>query len=72
MFGPKIRNVFKSRWHALFWAASMLVTAYCSIPSADDDGSDDAVTQFATNVAAHAGEQNAGHKNPWAKDPAPN
>lgn len=74
MFGPKIRNVFKSRWHALFWAASILTTAYCTVPSPDGDDSDDPVTQFAESVAARAGaqQQQAGHKNPWAKDPAPN
>lgn len=72
MFGPKITNVFKSRWQALFWSASVLLTAYCSVPSADDDDSGDSVTQFAAQVAAHAGDQKPAHKNPWAKDPAPN
>jgi hypothetical protein len=28
----KIRNVFKSRWNAVFWSLSMLLTAYCSVP----------------------------------------
>lgn len=68
MFGPKIRNVFKSRWHALAWAGSILVTAYCSVPSADDGGDDDGLTQFAASLAAHAGDQKPVHKNPWALD----
>lgn len=73
MFGPKIRNVFKSRWHALFWAASILTTAYCTVPSPDGGDGDDSVTRFAESVAARAGaQQQAAHKNPWAKDPAPN
>lgn len=57
MFGPKIRNVFKSRWQALFWSASVLVTAYCSVPAADDTGK-----QAATKTAAQPDD----HKNPWA------
>ncbi|TCM18749.1 hypothetical protein EDF56_104281 [Novosphingobium sp. PhB165] len=73
MFGPKIRNVFKSRWQAVFWSASMLLTAYCSIPSSDDDGGkDDSATQLAQQVAGHVAGHEAGHKNPWAKDPAAN
>ena len=33
MFGPKISTVFRSRWNALFWAAGIMLTAYCSVPS---------------------------------------
>lgn len=61
MFGPKIRNVFKSRWHALFWAASILVTAYCTVPAADDVSQQESA-QVATAQDAH--------HNPWAKDGA--
>ncbi|WP_395329340.1 hypothetical protein WBP06_14875 [Novosphingobium sp. BL-8H] len=71
MFGPKIRNVFKSRWQALFWSASVLLTAYCSVPSSDGDD-DSSVTKFAENVAARVGQQKTEHKNPWAKDPQSN
>lgn len=65
MFGPKIRNVFKSRWHALFWSASILLTAYCSVPSPDEDESQSGVVQL---VARAKGPQQPVHKNPWAKD----
>lgn len=41
MMGPKITTVFRSRWNALFWSAGVLLTAYCSIPSSDDDSSQD-------------------------------
>jgi len=45
MIGPKITTVFRSRWNALFWSAGVLLTAYCSIPSPDDDdGQDQAKT----------------------------
>jgi len=57
MFGPSIRNVFKSRWHALAWSVSILITAYCTVPAAEQS------QQLAEQhrAAAH-------HKNPWAKD----
>jgi hypothetical protein len=36
MFSPRLGTVFASRWKALWWAAGILVTAYCTIPAADD------------------------------------
>ena len=66
MFGPKLSKVFKSRWHALFWAGSILLTAYCSVPSPDQPGDAD---QMASLVATmHKGDKHADHVNPWAKD----
>ena len=29
----KYQNVFRSRWKALWWAAGVCLTAYCSVPS---------------------------------------
>lgn len=55
MFGPKIRNVFKSRWQAVFWSLGVLSTAYCTVPVADQ-----------TEQAAEK-RQVAKHANPWAK-----
>ncbi|MET0587262.1 MAG: hypothetical protein ABWZ75_01970 [Novosphingobium sp.] len=62
MFGPKLNTVFANRWKALWWAAMMLVTAYCSVPSADE-----------TAVRVHPGSGPVDHlakhpANPWAKD----
>ena len=37
MFG-KYQNVFRSRWKALWWAAGVLMTAYCTVPSPDEQG----------------------------------
>lgn len=34
--GPKLNTLFRSRWNALLWAAGVLLTAYCSIPSAEE------------------------------------
>jgi hypothetical protein len=35
MFG-RYQNVFRSRWKALWWAAGVLMTAYCTVPSPDE------------------------------------
>ncbi|PKB14911.1 hypothetical protein B0I00_2513 [Novosphingobium kunmingense] len=36
MFGPSIFSVFRSRWRALWWAGSILLLAYCSVPAAEE------------------------------------
>ena len=36
MFGPGISSVFASRWKALWWSAGILLTAYCSVPLAEE------------------------------------
>ena len=41
MFGPGIMSVFTSRWKALWWSAGVLLTAYCSVPSAEDTTASD-------------------------------
>ena len=35
MFGPRITTVFASRWRALWFAASILLFAYMSVPEAE-------------------------------------
>ena len=40
MFGPRTSTVFRSRWNALFWAAGIMLTAYCSVPAAEDGKTD--------------------------------
>lgn len=59
MIGPKITTVFRSRWNALFWAAGVLLTAYCSVPPADQD--------VGRNPTAN---DTVVHRNPWSKDRA--
>ena len=39
MFGPRITTVFASRWKALWWAGGIMLTAYCTIPAADEPAS---------------------------------
>lgn len=62
MFGPKLRTVFASRWKAVWFAASILLTAYCSIPAPD--------AQQASPAQAPGPAQKAqGASNPWALKP---
>jgi len=65
MFGPKISKVFKSRWHALLWAGSILLTAYCTVPSPDQPG--DSKDAAAIVAMLHHDSKPAHHVNPWAK-----
>ena len=65
MFGPRITTVFRSRWNALFWAASVLLTAYCSVPQPEDRQADDAASVSVPDAGA---QPEAKHVNPWAKD----
>ena len=37
MLGVRTSQVFTSRWKALLWAGGVMLTAYCSIPAADED-----------------------------------
>jgi hypothetical protein len=36
LIGPRLNTVFASRWKALFWAISVLISAYFMIPAPDD------------------------------------
>jgi hypothetical protein len=75
LFGPSITTVFASRWKALAWSAGVLMTAYCSIPSDDDDGAKNAkvdpevVAGLMGDSAASSADSQA---SPWAiSSPAP-
>jgi hypothetical protein len=57
MFGPKLNTVFASRWKAVWWSAGILMTAYCTVPSAE---------QTAHNEETKAAAS-APHKSPWDK-----
>lgn len=57
--GPRMNQVFLSRWKAVFWSLSVLLTAYCTVPLAD------AARQHEAGKSAHA---KATHKSPWAKN----
>lgn len=51
----KYQAVFTSRWKALFWAAGVCLTAYCTVPAADQ-------------VAHRSDTAQPKHVNPWAID----
>ena len=53
----KYEVVFTSRWKALWWAAGVCLTAYCTVPAADEG-----IQHFGKHHK-HKHEQ---HANPWA------
>lgn len=57
-YGTKINQVFTSRWKAVTWSLGIMLTAYCTVPSAEQ-------TERKEAKAAHA---EAPHKSPWAKN----
>lgn len=54
MFGPRITTVFASRWKALWWSAAVLLTAYCSVPSAEESKPADPADAKAAQQAVDA------------------
>ena len=60
--GPRLNPLFASRWKALARSAGVLLTAYCSVPSAEETNAEDS--------AAPAGNTKPA-TSPWARDPAP-
>lgn len=44
MFGPRITTVFASRWRALWFAGSILLFAYMTVPDADAPADNGQVT----------------------------
>ena len=57
-YGTKINQVFTSRWKAVTWSLGIMLTAYCTVPSADQTQQDD----------AQVAKASAPHKSPWAKN----
>ena len=49
MFGPKLSQIFRSRWAALWWAALMLFLAWQMVPAPDDSPSAEATASAAAN-----------------------
>jgi hypothetical protein len=59
-FGPRLNTVFASRWKALVWAGCIVLTAYCTVPSAEETARADAEREAEAARAVHT--------NPWALD----
>ena len=51
----KYQGVFRSRWKALWWAAGVCLTAYCTVPSQDQS-------------AAQQAKLHPVQVNPWSVD----
>ena len=62
----KTKNVFKSKWNALFWSLSVMLTAYCSIPDAED-ATDPSVAESVSDTNAVAADADPASK--WKKGP---
>lgn len=62
-FGPRLTTVFASRWKALLWSAGILLTAYCTVPSAEETAQKEAA-----QAAAAAHPATVHHKSPWARN----
>lgn len=58
-FGTNMNQVFRSRWKAVTWSLGILLTAYCTVPAAD---------QTRQHDAAKADQAKAAHKSAWSKD----
>ena len=58
-YGTKINQVFTSRWKAVTWSLGILLTAYCTVPAAD---------QARQHEDAKVAKANVPHKSPWAKN----
>jgi len=69
----KYQAVFRSRWRAVWWSLGIMLTAYCTIPSADEKSDGDDLAAVAKLVEEHSGKPHdqPKHTNPWAlpKDP---
>ncbi len=73
--GPRITTVFASRWKALAWSGGVLLTAYCSVPSDNDDGPGTVPNPAGAMVTAWPGggppARADSHASPWAISPKP-
>lgn len=58
-FGPKMRHVFINRWKAVMWSLGVLLTAYCTVPMAD---------QTRQHEESNVAKVRPMHKSPWAKN----
>lgn len=63
----KYQNIFRSRWKALWWAAGVLLTAYCTVPSAEHKSSSPPIKLSSIrHMWKHAHDKPV--KDPWGYD----
>ncbi|MDE2405633.1 MAG: hypothetical protein KGM17_13275 [Sphingomonadales bacterium] len=73
MFGPRLSTVFASRWKALAWSASILLTAYCTVPKPSENGAQPQDQEAVAMVKAVLPAPDAAAeptRSPWAPDKA--
>ncbi len=68
--GPKLTHVFASRWKALFWAVSILLSAYFFIPKQgeheDDSDNAQAMSMASRLVPGDTASSAPAPLSPWA------
>lgn len=69
LFGPKLNTVFASRWKALMFAASVLFSAWCFVPTDEDAKKDDAANAEAVKMAVELAGDKADSASGPAQDP---
>lgn len=68
--GPRLTSVFTSRWKALAWAASIMLSAYFFAHEAGSDNNAGDAAQIAAAIAPESANSAAPAppRSPWAKD----
>jgi len=67
--GPRLTQVFASRWKALFWAVSILVSAYCFVPRQGEEKDEAQAMSLAQQVLpGNAAQAATTQASPWAAD----
>jgi hypothetical protein len=69
--GPKLTQVFASRWKALLWAAGILVSAYFFVPRQGEDSDKDdaqaiAMAKQVMPGGAASSQADSSQLSPWA------
>ncbi|MDE1916962.1 MAG: hypothetical protein KGJ57_06115 [Sphingomonadales bacterium] len=69
--GPKLTQVFASRWKALMWAGSVLVSVYVFVSHTGQDKPDAQAMSAAQQMLAGSAVSTASNPvSPWAADSA--
>lgn len=66
----KYQGIFRSRWKALWWAAGMLLTAYCTVPSAHKSSAPPVKLSTLNHMLHHHGHAKP-PPDPWGYDTPP-
>jgi hypothetical protein len=64
----KYQNIFRSRWKALWWAAGVLLTAYCTVPSQSQKDMVPTVKLSTVTKLLHPAKKAPPKPDPWGYD----